>query len=128
LEITLGGFLLQGVEFEPDGGADEAEGGADLVGEEVLEGEVELDVAVGEEDEGGRGDGVCDLVADHRGECAELRYRSGWKLCGDTPSTLNLAPGKHDIVVKKTCYKDWTRTMAVSAGTIRVSADIVAAQ
>ena len=48
-------LFVAGVEFEPDGGTDEAEGGADLVGEEALEGEVETDVAVGEEDEGGRG-------------------------------------------------------------------------
>ena len=47
---------------------------------------------------------------------------------GNTPSTLNLAPGKHVIVVKKTGYKDWTRSMTVSNGTIRVSADMVAAQ
>ncbi len=47
---------------------------------------------------------------------------------GSTPSTLNLAPGKHDIVVKKTGYKDWTRSMTVASGTIRVSADMVAAQ
>jgi hypothetical protein len=47
---------------------------------------------------------------------------------GNTPSTLNLAPGKHEIVVKKAGYKDWTRSMTVSAGTIRVSADMVAAQ
>jgi hypothetical protein len=45
---------------------------------------------------------------------------------GNTPSTLNLAPGKHDIVVKKTGYRDWTRSMTVSSGTIRVSADMVA--
>jgi len=47
---------------------------------------------------------------------------------GSTPSTLNLAPGKHVIVVKKAGYKDWTRSMTVSNGTIRVSAEMVAAQ
>ena len=47
---------------------------------------------------------------------------------GNTPSTLNLAPGKHVIVVKKAGYKDWTRSMTVASGTIRVSADMVAAQ
>ena len=47
---------------------------------------------------------------------------------GNTPSTLNLAPGKHDIVVKKAGYKDWTRSMTVSSGVVRVSADMVAAQ
>jgi hypothetical protein len=47
---------------------------------------------------------------------------------GNTPSTLNLAPGNHDIVVKKAGYKDWTRSMNVSSGAIRVSADMVAVQ
>jgi hypothetical protein len=47
---------------------------------------------------------------------------------GNTPSTLNLTAGKHDIVVKKTGYKDWTRSMTVAGGTIRLSADMVAVQ
>jgi hypothetical protein len=47
---------------------------------------------------------------------------------GSTPSTLNLVPGKHDIVVKKTGYKDWARSMNVSGGAVHVSADMVAAQ
>jgi hypothetical protein len=46
-KISLFGRLfVAGAEFEADGGADEAEGGADLVGEEAIEGEVETDVAV----------------------------------------------------------------------------------
>lgn len=47
---------------------------------------------------------------------------------GNTPSTLNLAAGKHDIVVKKVGYKDWTRSMNVSGGAVHVSAEMVAAQ
>jgi hypothetical protein len=47
---------------------------------------------------------------------------------GNTPSTLNLAPGKHDILVKKTGYRDWTRSMTVANGAIRVSAEMVAVQ
>jgi hypothetical protein len=47
---------------------------------------------------------------------------------GSTPSTLNLAPGKHDIMVKKAGYKDWARSMTVSSGAVRVSADMVAVQ
>jgi hypothetical protein len=47
---------------------------------------------------------------------------------GSTPSTINLAPGKHDIVVKKTGYKDWIRSMTVASGTVRVNADMVATQ
>jgi hypothetical protein len=45
---------------------------------------------------------------------------------GSTPSTLNLAPGKHAIVVKKTGYQDWSRSMMVSSGAVRLSADMVA--
>lgn len=45
---------------------------------------------------------------------------------GSTPSTLNLAPGKHQIVVKKTGYQDWTRTMTVGGGSVRVNAEMVA--
>jgi hypothetical protein len=45
---------------------------------------------------------------------------------GDTPSTINLPPGKHTVVVKKTGYADWTRTMTVGTGSVRLSADMVA--
>ena len=45
---------------------------------------------------------------------------------GNTPSTLNLAAGKHDIVVKKTGYVDWTRSMTVGSGNVRLSAELVA--
>jgi hypothetical protein len=47
---------------------------------------------------------------------------------GNTPSTLNLAPGKHEIVVKKAGYKDWTRSMNVSGGAVHVQAEMVAVQ
>jgi len=45
---------------------------------------------------------------------------------GSTPSTLNLAPGKHDIVVKKAGYTDWSRSMTLTSGAIRVNAEMVA--
>jgi hypothetical protein len=45
---------------------------------------------------------------------------------GSTPSTINLTPGKHDIVVKRAGYKDWSRSITVASGTIRVSAEMVA--
>lgn len=41
---------------------------------------------------------------------------------GSTPSTLNLAPGQHTIVVKRAGYKDWTRTITVTGGAVHVSA------
>jgi PEGA domain len=45
---------------------------------------------------------------------------------GSTPSTLNLAAGKHEIVVKKSGYQDWTRSMMVGSGAVRLSAEMVA--
>jgi len=47
---------------------------------------------------------------------------------GSTPSTLNLAPGKHDLVVKKSGYQDWKRTINVTGGAVHVNADMVAVQ
>jgi hypothetical protein len=45
---------------------------------------------------------------------------------GSTPSTLNLAPGKHEIVIKKTGYRDWKRSMLVGSGEVRLSAEMLA--
>jgi hypothetical protein len=45
---------------------------------------------------------------------------------GSTSSTLNLAPGKHEIVVKKTGYQTWSRSMMVGSGAVRLSAEMVA--
>jgi hypothetical protein len=45
---------------------------------------------------------------------------------GSTPSTLNLAPGKHTITVKKTGYQDWSRSMVVGTGATHLSAEMVA--
>ena len=45
---------------------------------------------------------------------------------GSTPSTLNLAPGKHEFVVKKTGYQDWSRSMMVGSGAVRLNAEMVA--
>jgi hypothetical protein len=44
---------------------------------------------------------------------------------GSTPSTLNLAPGKHQISVKKAGYQDWSRSMMVSSGAMRLNADMI---
>jgi hypothetical protein len=44
---------------------------------------------------------------------------------GSTPSTLTLEPGKHEIVVKKSGYQDWTRSMMVGSGAVRLSAEMV---
>jgi PEGA domain len=45
---------------------------------------------------------------------------------GNTPSTLTVTPGKHEVVVKKTGYANWTRSMIVGIGSVRLSAEMVA--
>jgi hypothetical protein len=45
---------------------------------------------------------------------------------GNTPSTLTVTPGKHEIAVKKTGYAPWTRSMMVGAGSVRLNAEMVA--
>jgi PEGA domain len=44
---------------------------------------------------------------------------------GNTPSTLNLAPGKHQVTVKKAGYLEWSRSMLVASGSVRLSAEMV---
>jgi hypothetical protein len=41
---------------------------------------------------------------------------------GDTPSTINVPPGKHSISVRKTGFQDWTRDMNFSGGAITLNA------
>jgi PEGA domain len=45
---------------------------------------------------------------------------------GNTPSTINLPPGKHEIVVKKIGYQDWSRSMMVGSGSVRLNVEMVA--
>lgn len=50
------------------------------------------------------------------------------KFVGSTPSTLQLAPGDHTIILQKAGYKAWQRTMTVNAGgsvTINATLDLV---
>jgi hypothetical protein len=41
---------------------------------------------------------------------------------GNTPSTVGVAAGQHQLAVKKNNYKPWERKIAVSSGQIRVDA------
>ncbi len=47
---------------------------------------------------------------------------------GNTPSAVDITPGDHIIVVKKSGYKDWQRKMKVSGGSVNLSADLEKAQ
>jgi len=44
---------------------------------------------------------------------------------GNTPSTVGVAAGQHNISVKKTGFKPWERKIAVSSGQVNVSAVLV---
>jgi PEGA domain len=43
---------------------------------------------------------------------------------GNTPSTLSVAPGSHRITVKKRGFKDWTKTLNVTGGTVHLKAEL----
>ncbi len=45
---------------------------------------------------------------------------------GDTPSTVGVAAGQHDITVKKSGFKPWDRKMMVSGGQVNVNASLEA--
>jgi hypothetical protein len=43
---------------------------------------------------------------------------------GSTPSTVSVAPGSHDITVKKKGFSDWTKKLNVTGGTIHLNAEL----
>lgn len=43
---------------------------------------------------------------------------------GNTPSTVNLSPGSHQIVVKKKGFLDWSKTLNVTGGSINLNAEL----
>jgi hypothetical protein len=43
---------------------------------------------------------------------------------GNTPSTVPVAPGSHEITVKKKGFSDWARKLSVTGGSVHLSADL----
>jgi hypothetical protein len=43
---------------------------------------------------------------------------------GNTPSTVAVANGSHQIAVKKKGFTDWTKTLSVTGGTVHLSAEL----
>lgn len=43
---------------------------------------------------------------------------------GNTPSTVSVSPGSHDVSVKKKGFSDWNRKINVTGGTVHVNADL----
>ncbi len=48
------------------------------------------------------------------------------KFVGSAPSSINVAPGDHDVVVKKAGFTAWQKKVSVSAGHINLAAELVA--
>jgi len=45
---------------------------------------------------------------------------------GNTPSTVPVTPGSHEITVQKKGFADWTRKLSVTGGNVHLSADLEA--
>jgi len=43
---------------------------------------------------------------------------------GNTPSTVSVATGSHQVAVKKKGFTDWSRTLNVTGGTVHLSAEL----
>lgn len=43
---------------------------------------------------------------------------------GNTPSNISVAPGSHQVAVKKKGFTDWTKTLNVTGGTIHLNAEL----
>jgi hypothetical protein len=46
---------------------------------------------------------------------------------GNTPSTISLAPGSHQITLKKTGFTGWSKTINITGGNIHMNAELVQA-
>jgi len=50
------------------------------------------------------------------------------KFVGNTPSSVELAPGEHNVAVKKTGFATWQRTVKITGGSINLVAELSNAQ
>src|SRR5438876_7568782 len=48
------------------------------------------------------------------------------KFVGNTPSSISVAPGDHEISIKKSGFTEWTRKMSVSSGHVNINAELAA--
>jgi len=48
------------------------------------------------------------------------------KFVGSTPSSITVAPGDHEIAIKKTGFAVWDRKTTVSSGHINITAELIA--
>ena len=72
-------------------------------------------------------DGLSTIVVKSAPEGAEISIDG--KFVGSTPSTLRLTPGEHNIVIEKSGFKSWQRSMTVNtSGSITVDATLEKSQ
>ena len=66
------------------------------------------------------------LIIDSSPPGADIEIDGGF--VGSTPSTLSVAPGSHQIAMKKKGLAAWAKTLNVTGGSIHLSADLERAQ
>jgi hypothetical protein len=66
------------------------------------------------------------LMIDSTPPGADIEVDGGF--VGNTPSTVAVAPGNHQIAVKKKGFADWTKTLNVTGGNIHLSAELAPQQ
>lgn len=62
------------------------------------------------------------LAIDSAPAGADIEVDGGF--VGNTPSTVTLTPGSHQIVLKKKGFTDWTKTLNVTGGNIHLNAEL----
>ncbi|HEX4038241.1 MAG TPA: PEGA domain-containing protein [Acidobacteriaceae bacterium] len=67
----------------------------------------------------------CSLVVASNPPGADIEIDGAF--VGDTPSTLAVAPGSHEVTVKKKGFAEWTRKLNVTGGTVNLDATLDAA-
>ncbi|MDR3738793.1 MAG: PEGA domain-containing protein [Terracidiphilus sp.] len=64
------------------------------------------------------------LTIDSTPSGADVEVDGGF--VGNTPSTITLTPGSHQIAVKKKSFADWTKMLNVTGGSIHLNAELEA--
>ena len=64
------------------------------------------------------------LIVDSAPPGADITVDGGF--VGNTPSTVTIAPGTHQISISKKGFADWTKTLTVTGGSVHLSATLVA--
>ncbi len=65
------------------------------------------------------------LVIDSSPQGADIEVDGNF--VGNTPSTITVTPGSHEVKITKRGFGDWTRKLDVASGNVHLSADLEAA-